>query len=78
MCLPVEAEAEADVLEEDVFPEEAVSCLLSPLHSDSVDFPESPVSLHAFTSHITIPFWSNIQNTSYYLLKDVNYHGNCD
>lgn len=54
MCLSVVAEAEADVLEEDVFQEEAVSCLLSPLHSESIDFPESPVSLHAFTLNITI------------------------
>lgn len=42
--VPVVAEAEADVLEEDVFQEEAVSCLLSPLHSESIDFPESPTS----------------------------------
>ncbi|XP_041821379.1 breakpoint cluster region protein isoform X2 [Chelmon rostratus] len=34
--------AETDVLEEDVFQEEAVSCFLSPLHSESLDFPDTP------------------------------------
>ncbi|XP_070848817.1 active breakpoint cluster region-related protein isoform X2 [Chaetodon trifascialis] len=38
----VPVEAEADVLEEDVFQEEAVSCFLSPLHSESLDFPDTP------------------------------------
>ncbi|XP_017281706.1 active breakpoint cluster region-related protein [Kryptolebias marmoratus] len=36
--------AEADVLE-DVFQEEAVSCFLSPLHSESLDFPDTPTLL---------------------------------
>ncbi|XP_044041038.1 active breakpoint cluster region-related protein isoform X3 [Siniperca chuatsi] len=38
----VPVEAETDVLEEDVFQEEAVSCYLSPLLSESVDFPDTP------------------------------------
>ncbi|XP_054457352.1 active breakpoint cluster region-related protein isoform X2 [Anoplopoma fimbria] len=38
--VPVEAETEA--LEEDVFQEEAVSCLLSPLHPETLDFPDTP------------------------------------
>ncbi|XP_076581250.1 active breakpoint cluster region-related protein isoform X2 [Chaetodon auriga] len=38
----VPVEEEADVLEEDVFQEEAVSCFLSPLHSESLDFPDTP------------------------------------
>ncbi|XP_051284797.1 active breakpoint cluster region-related protein isoform X1 [Dicentrarchus labrax] len=42
--VPVVVEAEADVLEEDVFQEEAVSCYLSPLHSESLDFPDTPTS----------------------------------
>uniref|UniRef100_UPI0037E9886C active breakpoint cluster region-related protein n=1 Tax=Semicossyphus pulcher TaxID=241346 RepID=UPI0037E9886C len=33
---------EAEVLEEDVFQEEAVSCLLSPLHPEILDFPDTP------------------------------------
>ncbi|XP_040887801.1 active breakpoint cluster region-related protein [Toxotes jaculatrix] len=41
--IPVE-EAEMDVLEEDVFQEEAVSCLLSPLQAESIDFPDTPTS----------------------------------
>ncbi|KAM3857431.1 active breakpoint cluster region-related protein [Diretmus argenteus] len=40
--IPVEVEADCDVLEEDVFQEESVACLLSPLHTDSVDFPDTP------------------------------------
>ncbi|KAM3590067.1 uncharacterized protein V6R79_003178 [Siganus canaliculatus] len=40
----VVAEPDADVLEEDVFHEEAVSCLLSPLHSETLDFPDTPTS----------------------------------
>lgn len=46
VCVTVEVEAEADVLEEDVFQEEAVSCLLSPLQAESLDFPDTPVSSH--------------------------------
>ncbi|XP_070711068.1 active breakpoint cluster region-related protein [Pempheris klunzingeri] len=38
----IPVEPEADVLEEDVFQEEAVSCFLSPLLSESVDFPDTP------------------------------------
>lgn len=47
---------EADVLEEDVFPEEAVSCFLSPLNTESVDFPDTPVSsrLQCFVSLHTL------------------------
>ncbi|XP_069563754.1 active breakpoint cluster region-related protein [Brachyistius frenatus] len=40
--VPVEAETETDVLEEDVFQEEAVSCLLSPLNAETMDFPDTP------------------------------------
>ncbi|XP_071371394.1 active breakpoint cluster region-related protein isoform X1 [Centroberyx affinis] len=40
--IPVEVEAESDVLDEDVFQEETVSCLLSPLHTESVDLPDTP------------------------------------
>ncbi|KAM9335239.1 active breakpoint cluster region-related protein [Symphorus nematophorus] len=39
--IPVEEE-EADVLDEDVFQEEAVSCCLSPLHAESIEFPDTP------------------------------------
>uniref|UniRef100_A0A3P9D496 Si:dkey-33c9.6 n=1 Tax=Maylandia zebra TaxID=106582 RepID=A0A3P9D496_9CICH len=44
--IPVSAAVaeEADVLEEDVFPEEAVSCFLSPLNTESVDFPDTPTT----------------------------------
>ncbi|KAM4536877.1 active breakpoint cluster region-related protein isoform 3-T3 [Odontesthes bonariensis] len=35
-------EEEAEVLEEDVFQEEAVSCFLSPLNTEGVDFPDTP------------------------------------
>lgn len=42
----VTVEEEHDVLEEDVFQEEVVSCFLSPLHAESVDYPETPVSSH--------------------------------
>ncbi|XP_072232517.1 active breakpoint cluster region-related protein [Leuresthes tenuis] len=38
----VPVEEEADVLDEDVFQEEAVSCFLSPLNTESVDFPDTP------------------------------------
>ncbi|XP_028420234.1 active breakpoint cluster region-related protein isoform X2 [Perca flavescens] len=38
----VPVEAETEVLEEDVFQEEAVSCLLSPLLPKSLDFPDTP------------------------------------
>ncbi|XP_059211105.1 active breakpoint cluster region-related protein [Centropristis striata] len=37
-------EAEAEVLEEDVFQEEAASWFLSPLHGESIDFPDTPTS----------------------------------
>nr|XP_020467023.1 active breakpoint cluster region-related protein-like [Monopterus albus] len=37
-------EPESDVLEEDVFQEEAESCLLSPLQVESIDFPDTPMS----------------------------------
>ncbi|XP_038588586.1 active breakpoint cluster region-related protein isoform X2 [Micropterus salmoides] len=40
--VPVVADAETDVLEEDVFQEEAVSGYLSPLLSESLDFPDTP------------------------------------
>ncbi|KAG7243436.1 hypothetical protein INR49_011893 [Caranx melampygus] len=40
----VEVEPEAEVLEEDVFQEEAVACLLSPLNTESLDFPDTPTS----------------------------------
>ncbi|XP_018551974.1 active breakpoint cluster region-related protein isoform X1 [Lates calcarifer] len=40
--VPVVVEAEPDVLEEDVFQEEAVSCFLSPLQTESIDFPDTP------------------------------------
>ena len=45
VCVSVVVVEEADVLEEDVFHEEAVTCLLSPLHPESLDFPDTPVSL---------------------------------
>ncbi|XP_008299381.1 breakpoint cluster region protein [Stegastes partitus] len=38
----VPVEAETDVLEEDVFRDEAEPCLLSPLHPESIDFPDTP------------------------------------
>ncbi|XP_039996245.1 active breakpoint cluster region-related protein isoform X3 [Xiphias gladius] len=38
----VPVEAETEVLEEDVFQEEAVSCFLSPFQAESIDFPETP------------------------------------
>ncbi|XP_037615594.1 breakpoint cluster region protein isoform X1 [Sebastes umbrosus] len=38
----VVVEAETEVLEEDVFQEEAVSCLLTPFHPESFDFPDTP------------------------------------
>lgn len=44
VCVSVVIEAEADALEEDVFQEEVG--LLSPLHQDSLDLPDTPVSLH--------------------------------
>ncbi|XP_068569434.1 active breakpoint cluster region-related protein isoform X2 [Cebidichthys violaceus] len=40
--VPVVVEAETEALEEDVFQEEAVSCLLSPLHPETLDFPDTP------------------------------------
>ncbi|CAK6952901.1 active breakpoint cluster region-related protein [Scomber scombrus] len=40
----VPVEVEPDVLEEDVFQEEVVSCFFSPLHAESVDFPETPTT----------------------------------
>ncbi|XP_029382776.1 breakpoint cluster region protein isoform X1 [Echeneis naucrates] len=40
----VPVETETDVLEEDVFHEEAVSCLLSPLQVESIDLPDTPTS----------------------------------
>ena len=42
----VAVEGEPEVLEEDVFQEEAVSCFSSPLNTESIDFPDTPVSLH--------------------------------
>ncbi|XP_067435872.1 breakpoint cluster region protein [Thunnus thynnus] len=42
--IPVEVEPQPDVLEEDVFQEEAVSCLLSPLQAECLDFPDTPTS----------------------------------
>uniref|UniRef100_A0AAQ4QY75 Si:dkey-33c9.6 n=1 Tax=Gasterosteus aculeatus aculeatus TaxID=481459 RepID=A0AAQ4QY75_GASAC len=38
--VPVETETEA--VEEDVFPEEAAPCSVSPLHAESLDFPDTP------------------------------------
>ncbi|XP_041842653.1 active breakpoint cluster region-related protein isoform X2 [Melanotaenia boesemani] len=38
----VPVEEEVDVLEEDVFQEEAVSSFLSPLNTESIDFPDTP------------------------------------
>ncbi|XP_063756573.1 active breakpoint cluster region-related protein isoform X3 [Eleginops maclovinus] len=38
----VPVQTETEVMEEDVFQEEAESCLLSPLHSESIDFPDTP------------------------------------
>ncbi|KAM9718054.1 active breakpoint cluster region-related protein [Menidia menidia] len=40
----VPVEEETEVLEEDVFQEEAVSCYLSPLNTESIDFPDTPTS----------------------------------
>ncbi|XP_020484909.2 active breakpoint cluster region-related protein [Labrus bergylta] len=40
----IAVEAEAEVLDEDVFQEEAGSCLLSPLHLHILDLPETPTS----------------------------------
>ncbi|XP_067380412.1 active breakpoint cluster region-related protein isoform X2 [Channa argus] len=40
--IPVVVEAEADVLEEDVFQEEGGSCFLSPLPGDTIDLPDTP------------------------------------
>nr|XP_046237451.1 active breakpoint cluster region-related protein isoform X2 [Scatophagus argus] len=40
--VPVVVEAETDALEEDVFQEEGLSCFLSPLHPESLDFPDTP------------------------------------
>ncbi|XP_071315581.1 active breakpoint cluster region-related protein isoform X2 [Trachinotus anak] len=42
--VPVVVEAEPDILEEDVFQEEAVSCFLSPLQAENIDFPDTPTS----------------------------------
>ncbi|XP_028284942.1 active breakpoint cluster region-related protein [Parambassis ranga] len=41
--VPVETEREMDVLEEDVFQEEAAG-FLSPLNTESIDFPDTPTS----------------------------------
>lgn len=49
VCVGVSAEMEPDVLEEDVFQDEVVSSFLSPLQTDSMDFPDTPVSF----THIT-------------------------
>lgn len=56
--MSVVVEAEPDVLEEDVFQEEAVSCFLSPLQTESIDFPDTPVSSHF------IPITDNILHCS--------------
>ncbi|XP_023276579.1 active breakpoint cluster region-related protein-like isoform X3 [Seriola lalandi dorsalis] len=42
--VPVVVEAETDVLEEDVFQEEAASCIFSPFQAESLDFPDTPTS----------------------------------
>ncbi|KAM7377269.1 hypothetical protein PAMA_013864 [Pampus argenteus] len=42
--VPVEVETEPEVLEEDVFQEEAMSCLLTPLQAECLDFPDTPTS----------------------------------
>lgn len=61
---------EADVLEEDVFPEEAVSCFLSPLNTESVDFPDTPVSsrLQCFVSlcGLFVPSWVCLLDCIYF------------
>lgn len=46
VCTNPHMKAGEDVLE-DVFHEEAVSCFLSPLNSESIDFPDSLVSYTA-------------------------------
>lgn len=48
MCLCA-VETETEAVEEDVFPEEAAPCSVSPLHAESLDFPDTPVSPHRFT-----------------------------
>ncbi|XP_071062626.1 breakpoint cluster region protein isoform X1 [Pseudochaenichthys georgianus] len=40
--VPAVVQTETEVMEEDVFQEEADSCPLSPLHPQSVDFPDTP------------------------------------
>ncbi|KAK1890234.1 Active breakpoint cluster region-related protein [Dissostichus eleginoides] len=40
--VPAVVQTETEVMEEDVFQEEADSCPLSPLHPESVDFPDTP------------------------------------
>ncbi len=67
-CVSVVVEAEADVLEEDVFQEEAESCLFSPLHSETIDFPDTPVSLHAFALQMRKEKWCLTQLSVIYLV----------
>lgn len=53
VCVDLAVEARGDILE-DVFHEEAVSCFLSPLSSESIDFPDTLVSLIALQMfHVT-------------------------
>ncbi|KAM4611554.1 active breakpoint cluster region-related protein [Polymixia lowei] len=40
--IPVEVEEDTDVLDEDVFQEETAACPLSPLQTESMDFPDTP------------------------------------
>lgn len=46
------SDREPDPLEEDVFQEESEGFLLSPLQTDSVDLPDTPVSQHTMV-HVT-------------------------
>lgn len=50
VCVSVVVETEPGVLEEDVFPEEDVSSFLSPLQTESIDFPITPVSFMHITN----------------------------
>lgn len=67
---------EADVLEEDVFPEEAVSCFLSPLNTESVDFPDTPVSsrLQCFVSLQTLCTFLSLSSTLHLVLQYLYFH----
>lgn len=45
LCVSVVVGTEVEE-EEDVFQEEVGSCLLSPLHPETMELPDTPVSLH--------------------------------